>query len=150
MPGSEVPRSQPAPYRRPVYLGIVGFGGAVGAETRYLLTNVSAPAMSAPAIIFVINVVGSLLLGLLLESLALRGPDEGVRRRLRLLLGTGFLGGFTTYSTLALDAATYLDGGHWVTAIGYGVGSVIAGLLAAAVGVWIAVVTRRRKAVAQR
>lgn len=144
MPGTELP-----PYRRPVYLAVVALGGAVGAEVRYQLTDAVAPAMSAPAITFVINVVGSLLLGVLLESLALRGPDVGVRRLLRLLLGTGFLGGFTTYSSLAVDAATYLDSGHWDTAIGYGLGSVISGVLAAAVGIWIAIALRRRGTVAE-
>ena len=144
MPGVESP-----PYRRPGYLAAVGVGGAIGAEARYLITDAVAPALSAPAITFVINVVGSLLLGLLLESLALRGSDTGVRRTLRLLLGTGFLGGFTTYSTLALDAATFLAAGHWATAIGYGVGSIIAGVLAAAVGVWIALSARRRKVMAR-
>lgn len=142
MPGSQLP-----PYRRPIYLVVVAFGGAVGVETRYLITDAVAPAISAPAITFVINVVGSLLLGVLLESLALHGPDTGARRTLRLLLGTGFLGGFTTYSTLALDTATYLDNGHWDTGVGYGVGSVVSGVLAAAVGVWIAIVAGRRKAV---
>lgn len=138
MPGSAV-----TPYRRPVYLAIVALGGGVGTETRFLITDAVARALSAPVITFVLNVVGSVLLGVLLEALALRGPDQGVRRRLRLLLGTGFLGGFTTYSTLALDAATLLSDGHWEAGVGYGVGSVVAGVLAAAVGVWIAVVAHR-------
>lgn len=138
MPASGLP-----PYRRPVYLAVVALGGAFGTETRFLITDAVAPAMSAPAITFVINVVGSLLLGVLLEALALRGSDQGVRRRLRLLLGTGFLGGFTTYSTLALDAATLLFDGRWDSGIAYGLGSVIAGVLAAAVGVWIAMMAHR-------
>lgn len=144
-----MPKGEPPPYRRPGYLAVVGIGGAIGAEIRYVITDAVAPALSAPAITFVINVVGSLLLGLLLESLALRGPDTGVRRTLRLLLGTGFLGGFTTYSTLALDATTYLDTGHWDIGIAYGLGSIISGVLAAAVGLWIAMSARRRGAVAE-
>ncbi|GAB3913229.1 putative fluoride ion transporter CrcB [Microlunatus endophyticus] len=150
MPVPGPPTPELPPYRRPVYLAVVALGGAVGAEVRYQLTNVVAPAISAPAITFVINVVGSLLLGVLLESLALRGPDVGLRRTLRLLLGTGFMGGFTTYSTLALDAATYLDTGHWGTGIAYGLGSVVAGVLAAAVGVWLAAAVRGRKAVGEQ
>lgn len=139
MPASGLP-----PYRRPVYLVVVAVGGAVGVETRFLITDAVAPAMSAPAITFVINIVGSLLLGVLLEALALRGPDQGVRRRLRLLVGTGFLGGFTTYSTLAVDAATLLADGHPDAGIAYGLGSVIAGVLAAAVGVWAAAIAHRQ------
>lgn len=145
-----MPRPEVPPYRRPAYVGVVVGGGAVGTEARFQLTDVVAPVMSAPAIVFVINVVGSLLLGILLESLMLRGPDVGVRRMLRLLLGTGFIGGFTTYSTLALDAADYLDTGHWASGIGYGLGSVIAGVLAAAVGVWIAVVVRGSRSVTEQ
>jgi len=144
MSGIELP-----PYRRPFYLAAVAVGGGVGAEIRYQLTNAVAPAMSAPAITFVINIVGSLLLGVLLESLALHGPDTGRRRTLRLLLGTGLMGGFTTYSTLALDTASYLDGGHVGVAIGYGVGSVVAGALAAAVGVWLSITIRRRRVAAE-
>lgn len=149
MPGTELRPDQRHPYRRPVYLAAVALGGAVGAEVRYQVTAAVAPAMTAPAITFVINVVGSLLLGVLLESLALHGPDVGRRRMIRLLLGTGFLGGFTTYSTLALDAATYLDSEHWVTAIGYALGSVISGALAAAVGIWTAIAVRRRGTAAE-
>jgi CrcB protein len=133
------------PYRRPGYLLTVAVGGAVGTATRFMITDAVAPSVSAPAITFVINVAGSLLLGVLLEALALRGPDRGLRRRLRLLLGTGFLGGFTTYSTLAVDVATFLSDGHAGTGIGYGIGSIVAGVSAAAVGVWIAATARRHR-----
>ncbi|QGN35271.1 CrcB family protein [Microlunatus sp. Gsoil 973] len=129
---------------------IVAVGGAIGTETRFQITDAVAPAMSAPAITFVINVVGSLLLGVVLEKLALGGPDQGVRRRLRLLLGTGFLGGFTTYSTLAVDVATFLSHGDAGTGIGYGLGTVISGVLAAAVGVWLAAASHRRPSAGDR
>lgn len=84
-------------------IGLVFVGGSLGTATRATLTLVSAPADGFPATIMGINIAGALLLGILLEALSRRGPDEGARRRARLLLGTGFLGGFTTYSALATD-----------------------------------------------
>lgn len=139
MRGTVVP-----PYRRPGYLAVVAVGGAVGVEARFLITSAVTPALSQPGITLVINVVGSLVLGLLLEALALHGPDRGVRRGLRLLIGTGFCGGFTTYSTLGVDAATFIADGRWPVAILYGLGSVVPGVLAAAAGVWLAVIRHRR------
>jgi CrcB protein len=59
-----------------------------------------------PVTTFGINVAGAFLLGALVETLARRGPDTGARRVLRLGLGTGVLGGFTTYSTLAVETAS--------------------------------------------
>jgi CrcB protein len=81
-----------------------------------------------------INVVGSLLLGVLLERLARRGPSPS-RTRLRLLLGTGALGGFTTYSALSVSTAQLLLGGFPAAAAAYALGTVVLGLLAAAVGI---------------
>lgn len=139
MPGSGLP-----PYRRPGYLAVVAAGAAVGVELRFLITSAVVPVLSQPAITLVINVVGSLVLGLLLEALALHGPDRGVRRTLRLLVGTGFCGGFTTYSTLGVDAATFIADGRWTVAILYGLGSIVPGVVAAAAGVRLAVIRHRR------
>lgn len=139
-----MPETPLPPYRRPVYLAVVAIGGAVGTESRFMITSAVSSVMSAPVITLVINIVGSLLLGLLLESLALSGDDHGVRRRLRLLLGTGFLGGFTTYSTLALDTASYLSGGSWPAGIAYGLGTVLPGVLAAGAGIWLSLRLHRR------
>jgi len=122
---------------RPVHLrwrfiGFVTLGGAIGTGLREALA-LSFPAApgSIPVTILLINVVGAFALGLLLESLVRRGPDAGRRRDLRLLVGTGVLGGFTTYSALAVDTATLL-GDALPIAIAYGVGSVVLG----AVGSW--------------
>lgn len=85
-----------------------------------------------------INVVGAFCLGLLLEALAHRGPDEGRRRTLRLFVGTGVLGGFTTYSTLADDTARLLDVGRWGAGTGYALLSVVLGLAVVVAGLWVA------------
>ena len=128
------------PVRRPLHLrarsiGLVALGGTVGTALREVLAlSAPAPAGTVPWTILGINLVGSALLGLLLEVLARRGPDEGRRRDLRLLVGTGALGGFTTYSALAVDTAL-LAGTAPALALAYGLGTVVAGLAAAALGI---------------
>jgi CrcB protein len=90
-----------------------------------------------------INLIGAFVLGVLLEALSAAGPDRGVRRAMRLTLGTGILGGFTTYSTFMVETADRLRSGHALLAIAYLVGSVIAGLLAAGLGISTAWRARR-------
>lgn len=91
-----------------------------------------------------INLLGALLLGLLLEALVRRGPDAGGRRTLRLLLGTGMLGGFTTYSALATDSALLLHNGAVVVALGYAFGTVLLGGIATWLGIVIGAARHRR------
>lgn len=90
----------------------------------------------------VINVVGSLLLGVVVAVLA--GPT---RSRLRLILGTGVLGGFTTYSAFAVDAVELASAGRLTAAVGYVAVSVLGGLLAAGLGLALGsrLVAARRK-----
>jgi len=93
-------RSSRPVYVRPAYLCAVWLGGAGGTAARYLLGSQVAGGSQLPLTTLMINVVGAFLLGMLLERLG-RATGEPERRRLvRLLAGTGFLGGFTTYSAL--------------------------------------------------
>ena len=94
------------------YLALVAAGGAVGTALRELLMLAVPPVAEIPVATLGINVLGAFLLGALLETLARRGPDVGGRRKLRLLLGTGALGGFTTYSSLATDTSLLIIRGH--------------------------------------
>ena len=135
---------------RPVHLrwrfiGLVALGGTIGTGIREALA-LSFPAApgALPVTILVINVVGAFALGLLLESLVRRGPDSGRRRDLRLLMGTGVLGGFTTYSALAVDTATLL-GSALPVAVAYGAGSVVAGGVAAWAGIAVGAALHRRR-----
>lgn len=126
----------PRPARvHPADAALVVVGGGTGVAARYLITAATTPRLTEPLITMVINVVGCLLLGLLLESLALRGTDGGHRRTARLLVGTGMLGGFTTYSTFTVEIQQMLRSGEVLAGVGYGVGSVLLGVAAAAAGV---------------
>ncbi|GAB2590195.1 hypothetical protein GCM10009593_32150 [Microlunatus antarcticus] len=87
---------------------------------------------------FTVNLAGALVLGALLEHLGSRGPDTDRRRALRLTLGTGFCGGFTTYSALAVDTDALLRSGLVGHALAYALATVVLGLLASALGVALA------------
>jgi CrcB protein len=119
-------------------VGLVFAGGALGTGVRYGLSRLTPPLAGVPVAILAINVLGAFLLGLLLEGLARAGSDDGWRRDLRLAVGTGVLGGFTTYSALAEDTASLLSAGHPGRAVGYAVTTLVLGLLAAASGIWCA------------
>ncbi len=99
-------------------LGVVAVGGAVGSLARHLLSIAIGSSGDFPLAVFIINVCGAFLLGLLVEVVARAGGEGGRWRTTRLLLGTGALGGFTTYSLLAADLAELLlDGAFGVAAL---------------------------------
>ncbi|WP_322746812.1 CrcB family protein [Cellulomonas sp. S1-8] len=117
---------------------LVGAGGSVGVLVRALLEQAWPPVPGAwPWTTFWINVTGSFLLGALLGTLQ-RGPDVGRRRAVRLGLGTGVIGGYTTYSTFVLEVEGLLTGGHVVAGIAYALVSVVLGVAAAVAGTVVA------------
>lgn len=122
------------PHLRPGQIALVAAGGAVGTLIRYLLQQ-TVPPTGFPVATMGINIVGAFLLGLLISSLARRGPDTGRRRSLRFLLGTGALGGLTTYSALALDSVSLAGGADASNSAIYAFGTLIIGVAAAAIGV---------------
>jgi CrcB protein len=113
---------------------LVVAGGAAGSLTRYGVSKWLNPGHQVPIGTLVVNVTGSFVLGALLATLAVRG-DAGRRREARLLLGTGFLGGYTTYSALAVETETLLRDGHVGIGATYAIGSVLLGVAAALAGV---------------
>ncbi|WIB58997.1 CrcB family protein [Curtobacterium sp. MCLR17_007] len=125
-------------------IGLVALGGAIGTAVRAVLAEAASAVDGVSWTILGINVVGAFCLGLLLEHLARRGPDEGRRQTVRLFVGTGVLGGFTTYSTLADDTARLLTDGRWGAGSGYALLSVVLGLVAVVGGLALAARTRRR------
>lgn len=112
-------------------LALVIAGGAVGSLARYLLL-LATPGPEGIQIltIFAINVIGSVLLGLLVGHTR-TAPDPDVAHRRRLFLGTGVLGGFTTYSTFALQVVTAAGDGAWYLATLYPALSVVLGVTGA-------------------
>jgi len=84
--------------------------------------------------IFVVNITGGLLMGLIVEASALKlnlQPD------VRAFLTVGILGGYTTFSTFSLDSVLLLQKGEYGTAAVYIIGSVALSILALFAGLWI-------------
>ena len=109
-------------------LAAVFVGGAIGALARAALSTVVIrdPA-SWPWPTFIVNIVGAVLVGYFTTRLLERLPVSSYRRP---LLGTGFCGGLTTFSTMQLEALTMVEHGHLVKAATYTASSIVLGLLA--------------------
>jgi len=108
---------------------IVAAGGAVGSVTRYLVFVASLRLFGSgfPFGTMIVNIVGSFLMGVFIELLAVRFNASD---QLRLLVATGFLGGFTTFSAFSLDVIALWQRGEIVAALAYAGISVVASLLA--------------------
>jgi CrcB protein len=125
----------PVPIRiRPSYIALAVIGGALGTAARFVLTEILPRWESLSAGTLVVNLLGPFLLGVLLQSLA-HGAETGGRRVSRLLIGTGFLGAFTSYAQLAVDVVTVAEYGNLLLAGVYGLGTIAAGAAATWMGV---------------
>jgi CrcB protein len=113
----------------------VAVGGALGTLVRYGIGEWLASDRLFPAATFLVNLSGSFLLGALLATMLRRGDDSGGRHTARLLLGTGFLGGYTTYSALAVETDQLIRADHVALATAYAVGTVLLGFVAALAGI---------------
>ncbi|MBX9245460.1 CrcB family protein [Actinotalea ferrariae] len=123
-------RSGPPP------LVMVAVGGALGTGARLVVSGlVPTAANGFPTATLVENLVGAFLLGLLLEVLLRRGEEDARGRLVRLGLGTGALGGFTTFSSLAIELQRLLADGAFAVAGAYAAASLALGLLACLAGV---------------
>ncbi|MEX1035614.1 MAG: fluoride efflux transporter CrcB [Sneathiella sp.] len=110
----------------------VAIGGALGACARYGVAQVMLRQFGSgfPYGTLFVNILGCFLMGVLIEIIALRWSPSP---ELRVLLVTGFLGGFTTFSAFSLDVALLIEKGETLSAAGYILMSVvlsIAGLFA--------------------
>ena len=107
---------------------LVALGGAVGSVARYGLGALvlrQTPGWSFPLGTFLVNVLGCFVAGLLI---GLAEQHDFLTAELRLLLFTGFLGGFTTFSAFGVETVALLQRGQLATAAAYVVLSVLCGL----------------------
>lgn len=113
-------------------LALVGFSGAFGAMARYGVSNWLNPVTSAiPCGTLMVNVVGCFLLGTL--AFAANLPELNVSPQLKLAIGTGFLGSFTTFSTFGVETFERIQRGEVAFAIANVALNVAIGLFA----VWL-------------
>ncbi len=115
----------------------VGLGGAAGSIARYGVSLAVGKfwAQPYPLATFLINITGALLIGILF---GLSSRNQWLQGGGMLILATGFCGGFTTFSTFALENVTLIQKQNSVTSIVYTVLSVIIGLVLCRLGMWIA------------
>lgn len=115
----------------------IALGGALGAVSRYCLGNfISRIVGSAlPYGTFVINIIGCFFMGLLMTIILERNM---MSQAWRLFLCVGFLGGFTTFSSFGYETLMLLQEGRYIAGLGYIGGSVILGLMSAALGIIVA------------
>jgi CrcB protein len=129
-PGTAVLRGQGAA------VAAVSLGGALGALARWGIGLAwPAPHGGFPTSTLVINVVGCLLMGVLVVHVA---EVREAHPLVRPFLGVGVLGGFTTFSTFAVDTQGLLAGGHLGVALGYLAATVLGSVGASALGLTLA------------
>ncbi|MFN8334005.1 MAG: fluoride efflux transporter CrcB [Cyclobacteriaceae bacterium] len=111
----------------------VGLGGAAGSMLRYLTNVITLRYYSAnfPLATFIVNVAGCFLAGLIFGSIT---QETAEAQNLKVLLITGFCGGFTTFSAFALENVRLMNSGNFSTAVLYTGLSIVTGLLAAWLG----------------
>ncbi|MDE2506820.1 MAG: fluoride efflux transporter CrcB [Planctomycetota bacterium] len=109
-------------------------GGALGVNLRHwvgIWLRDLPPRFPWP--VFLINLAGSFAIGFIATTFPAWLPNP----RVRLLVVTGFLGGFTTFSSYSLESLLLLERGERVIALLYWAGSPLTGLLAVIAGVWL-------------
>ena len=124
----------------------VFIGGGLGAVCRYGVTTTVGMLLGGmfPWGTLIVNLVGSLLMGLVLGALLpLAKSLQLLPESLRLLLTVGFLGGFTTFSSFSMETLTLLRGDSFFLAAVNVVGSIVLGLAAAYIGYQLAMVFQR-------
>ena len=109
---------------------LVAAGGAVGSMARYQIgawVLVRTETWSFPLATFIVNVLGCLIAGALIGVAEYRAI---LTLEMRLLLFTGFLGGFTTFSAFGVETVALIERGDWGVATAYVVASVVCGIAA--------------------
>jgi fluoride exporter len=124
-------------------LAAIALGGAAGALLRVALSrSYGAGSASWPWVTFAVNMAGALILGYAVTRLQERLPVSAYRRP---LLGTGFCGALTTFSTMQLELLRMLDADRYGLAAGYAITSIVLGYVCVHVA---SAVTRRVRTIA--
>ncbi len=108
-------------------------GGAIGAGLRHLVNRAAVNLFDLEVAwaTLAVNVLGSLLMGIVVAAVIYRLPDA---MALRIFLATGVLGGFTTFSAFSIDVFALAERGDVMLAVAYVVASVVLSILACSVG----------------
>ena len=114
---------------------LVAVGSGLGGVLRYLVPCWFGATKGFPWATLTVNVVGSLLIGLLSGLLARHGGSSA--ESIRAFAVVGFCGGFTTFSTFSNETFRMLENSEWLSAAVYVAVSVLAGLAAVFVGCWL-------------
>lgn len=116
---------------------LVGFGGALGAMARYGVGIAGRTWLGDfPLATLLINVAGGFAMGLLAGALDRAAP--GFAEPVRLFLGVGILGGFTTFSAFSLESWRLIEAGAVVPALAYVLASVLGSIVALMLGLFLA------------
>jgi fluoride exporter len=117
---------------------LVGVGGFIGANARFVVARLVGALFETrfPLGTFIINIGGSFLLGVLGTVVAEKVFPNS--EAMRLALGVGFLGAFTTFSTFEFETHALFDDGSWLTATTNMFASLFVGLLAVRAGIVVA------------
>lgn|GEM_PF-230610 len=136
------PRRKELPLRNQVLL--VGLGGCLGTLLRYLVSIIwPTPLGGFPYATIAVNCIGAFALGLLIAYTQRAGRNVGAHNSMRLFLGTGLCGGFTTYSAYVLESETLISMGLARTGLLYLGLTLVCGLLLTFAGIAVArLVTR--------
>ncbi len=116
---------------------IVGSGSAIGGITRFLIRKLVMTFFPYPfpMATFLINIAGSFLIGLVY---AISGKSGSMSPAALIFLATGFLGGFTTFSSFSYENMLLMRNGQYLLALTYILGTILLGLLATFTGYAIA------------
>ena len=117
---------------------LVGVGGFLGANARLVVAHVVGTLFETrfPLGTFLINVSGSFLVGIVVTIVGQKVTPGS--EAMRLALGVGFLGAFTTFSTFELETHALFEEGSWVTASANIAASLFVGLVAVRAGIFVA------------
>lgn len=117
---------------------LVGIGGALGAMARFgMQTVIGSTPNGFPVATLLVNIAGSVAMGVLVGVLAKTTPQYA--NEIRLFVAVGIFGGFTTFSSFSLDAITLIERGEIGLAAAYIVGSVLLSIA----GLWMGLLAMR-------